>query len=37
MLGHFFAKAAGRETTVLIAIYVAVITLVAGLMRIFGL
>ena len=37
MLGYFFAKAAGREAMLLIAIYVAVITGVAELIHIFGL
>jgi hypothetical protein len=37
MLGNFFAKNAGQGMVILIGIYVIVITVVAGLMRMFGL
>jgi hypothetical protein len=37
MLRDFFAKAAGREAVMLIAIYVVVISVVAELIHIFGL
>jgi hypothetical protein len=37
MLRNFFAKNAGQGMVILIAIYVIVITVVAGLMRMFGL
>ena len=37
MLRNFFANEAGRGVMMLAAIYAVVITVVAGLMRIFGL
>lgn len=37
MLRNFFAKEAGRGMMMLAATYAVVITVVAGLMRVFGL